>query len=275
MELLMKAEDLDTDILFWEIDLLTDADWDDFFLQPEAFLVAKMRASEVGYDKLTVADKSLFNEAMSRELGQYLQQEAGRSCQDKAEEHEAWKSGRVMKACWVLTWKPIDADDTQSAMHKRQTEGIHTTIHPTHSKKAKARIVILGFQHPELGSPNLRTARPVVSQHAKHVFYQTAAWHNWTLMAADASSAFLQSDNTEEKNRVWTTGVGELAVALGVEPGSALRILKACYGLTTAPRIFWQDAKTKLEHESFGTKPILGDQCLWRGMIPTPMATWR
>ena len=109
----------------------------------------------------------------------------------------------------------------------------------------------------------LRTASPVVSQHAKHVFYQTAAWHNWTLMAADASSAFLQSDNTEEKNRLWTTGVGELAVALGVEPGSALRILKACYGLTTAPRIFWQGAKAKLEHESIGARPILGDQCLW------------
>jgi hypothetical protein len=73
MELLMKAEDLDADVLFWEIDLLTDADWDEFFLQPEAFLVAKMRASEVGYDKLTVVDKSLFNEAMPRELGQYLQ----------------------------------------------------------------------------------------------------------------------------------------------------------------------------------------------------------
>jgi hypothetical protein len=76
-----------------------------------------------------------------------------------------------MKVRWVLTWKTTDADDTQSAMHKRQAEGIHTTIHPTHSKKAKARIVILGFQHPELGSPNLRTASPVVSQHAKHVFY--------------------------------------------------------------------------------------------------------
>ena len=46
-----------------------------------------------------------------------------------------------------------------------------------------------------------------------------------------------------------------------------LRILKAAYGLSTAPRVFWQDFKAKIEKE-VGAIPVDGDPCAW--VVPSP-----
>ena len=45
----------------------------------------------------------------------------------------------------------------------------------------------------------------------------------------------------EEDRRLWTKAVPEIAVSLGLKPGQLMRVLGTIYGLTNAPRIFWQD----------------------------------
>ncbi len=88
---------------------------------------------------------------MSRELSQYLGQEAIRRCLTKQEEQGAWDRKRVMAARWVLTWKHIKEEDRRAAIEKGRAEGF-STVKSDGSAKAKARLVVLGFQHPDLGS---------------------------------------------------------------------------------------------------------------------------
>ena len=45
---------------------------------------------------------------------------------------------------------------------------------------------------------------------------------------------------------------------MGAEPDEALRVLKAVYGLSNAPLVFYKDFKFKLETLT-GAEPILGD----------------
>eukprot|EP00969_Alexandrium_andersonii_P116575 5153428-Alexandrium_andersonii.AAC.1 len=70
------------------------------------------------------------------------------------------------------------------------------------------------------------------------------------------------------ENFIFTTGVPEIAYALGVTVGEAMQIAKACYGLTTAPRSFWLDFKAKVEKH--GGHSTLGDPCTWIWVAERP-----
>ncbi len=86
---------------------MDDMDLLSFTTDAEAFLVEKLRAAEVSFGKLAPADRMLSMEAKARELSEFAGQEAVRRCQSEAEELEAWTTGRLIKARWVLTWKAI------------------------------------------------------------------------------------------------------------------------------------------------------------------------
>ena len=135
-------------------------------------------------------------------------------------------------------------------------------------KKAKARVVIIGFRHPDLvkkdeltGRPVLQTSSPTISRLGRHLLLQSIALDQHELESADAKSAFLQADNKEEDRQLWTRAVPEIAHAMGAEPGELLRVLGAIYGLTNAPRLFWSDADGKLQ--KIGAYPNPMDRCLW------------
>eukprot|EP00969_Alexandrium_andersonii_P210760 9308966-Alexandrium_andersonii.AAC.1 len=76
---------------------------------------------------------------------------------------------------WVLTWKPSPEDPR--------------------GRRAKARIVILGFQHPEL--EKLKVASPTLSRAGRMLTFQWAALHRAELVCADIKSAFLQGDRDD------------------------------------------------------------------------------
>jgi hypothetical protein len=117
--------------------------------------------------------------------------------------------------------------------------------------KDKARMVLLGFLHPELttrdehGDRTLLTVAPTTSRTSKHVLLQSAALHGWTLELANAKSALLQAGPTEVHRRIYTNDVPELKAALGVDEDTASRVLNAIHEVTNAPRIFWKDADSK------------------------------
>ena len=135
-------------------------------------------------------------------------------------------------------------------------------------RKAKARVVMIGFRHPDLvkknektGRPVLKTSSPTISRLGKHILLQSIALDQHTMESADAKSAFLQADNQEEGRMIWTKAVPEIAHAWGVKPGTWLRVLGAIYGLTNAPRIFWLDADRKLKAIGAIANPL--DRCMW------------
>ncbi len=93
---------LQADAIKMEFDIV-EHEYEHFLADAKAFMATKLRSTEVSYTRLDEEDRALFNEAMARELSQHLGQEAIRRCLWQQEHAEAWDSGRIMKARWVLS----------------------------------------------------------------------------------------------------------------------------------------------------------------------------
>ena len=83
------------------------------------------KSSEVTYHRLLPGPQLQFDEAMTKELSQVLAANAIRRLSQ--EEELNLKPERLLGMRWVLTWKYSEGGD----------------------RKAKARLVMLGYQHPE------------------------------------------------------------------------------------------------------------------------------
>eukprot|EP00439_Symbiodinium_sp_Y106_P052071 s332_g6.t4 len=204
---------------------------------PVAFLVKKMKDSEVVLSRLHPSERELFGRAKAKEVDSFIKNPS------------------------VLTWKLVPPEDRESAVQDA-LENPETTLHDKQGRrKAQARIVLLGFQHPSLLDPSFKTASPVQSMLGRNLLYLMAAQHGWELEGLDLATAFLQTMPTEADARLWTTGVEELRQALDVESEGILRILRNIYGSTTAPRGLWLDLHKTLT--SLGAIAIIGERRLW------------
>ena len=227
---------------------------------PVLYMVKKMRDSEVSLSKLSAAEKELFARAKTKEVDSFLKHEAVRKCLDDKEISKAFESRRIVRSRWVLTWKPTPQEELYDAQ-KDAAENPRSVFTKDGSKKAKARIVLLGFEHPSLLDPTFKTASPVQSSLGRNLLYSMAAFHQWGLEGLDLATAFLQTQATEADKEIWTTGVRELREALGVDEGGIMRILRNIYGSTTAPRGLWLDLHKTLT--SLGAQAVQGERCLW------------
>ena len=227
---------------------------------PVLFLTKKMNSAEVQLTKLTAADRELFQRAKTKEVDSFLKNQAVRKCLNNEEIRRAVDTQRIIKARWVLTWKPTSPDEIESAKKEAQ-EDPNTVLTKDGAKKAKARIVLLGFQHPSLLDRSFKTAAPVQSMVGRNLLYLLATHHQWQIHGLDLATAFLQTQPTEADQEIWTTGVAELRSALGLSENGIMRILRNIYGSTTAPRGLWLDLHKKLI--GLGAVPILGERCLW------------
>ena len=224
--------------------------------------VLESKGAEVNYRHLKSDECELFDEAKARELSEVAGSQALRAVQSKEETREALANlDRHIPMRWVLTWKPLIPPEPPEP-------GKPTTVDKSGSKKAKARVVLIGFKHPDLvkrdpitGKPELATASPTISRTGRNLLLQAIAFDKHFLESADAKSAFLQADNREEGRRLWTRGVPELARSLGMPEARLFRIMGAVYGLTNAPRIFWKDVDYKFRN--IGAIPHALDRCVW------------
>ncbi|CAE7241764.1 Smyd3 [Symbiodinium sp. CCMP2592] len=231
-----------------------------FLRNPVAYMVKKMRDTEVVLSKLPPHERELFARAKAKEVDSFLKNEAVRKCLDQDEVRQAYGSQRIVKARWVLTWKLVPTDEQKEAQADATTNP--KTLHDAHGRrKAKARIVLLGFQHPSLLDPSFKTSSPVQSTLGRNLLYLLAAHYQWSLEGLDLATAFLQTNPTAADEQLWTTGVQELREALGIEDEGIMRILRNIYGSTTAPRGLWLDLHKKLTQ--LGGIAVLGERCLW------------
>ena len=235
---------------------------------PVSFMVKKMRDSEVSIARLSPSDRRLFERAKMKEVESFLKHEAVRKCLDLEEVKQAFDRNRIIRARWVLTWKPIPPEDRESAVQDAKSN-VKTTHTADGSKKAKARIVLLGFEHPSLLDSKFKTASPVQSTLGRNLLYTKAMHEQWDLEGLDISTAFLQTMPTEADREIWTYGVEELREALGVGQEGIMRILRNVYGSTTAPRGLWLDLHRKLT--TLGAQAVMGERCLWIWLSKTEM----
>ena len=92
--------------------------------------------------------------------------------------------------------------------------------------RAKARLVVVGYQDPRIGS-EVKTAAPVISRRGRQLFFVASAHYGFRCCKGDVSGAFLQSDllnedggineSEEEKTRhLVCEPVPELCQAIGL-----------------------------------------------------------
>ena len=124
--------------------------------------------SEVTYHRLLRGQQVQFDEANDKKsCHKFWAANAVRRLSH--EEELNLKPERLLRMRWVLSWKFTEGGD----------------------KKAKARLVILGYQHPELTSVTL-------GKMSRHLFLQACALHKLRVHFGDVSSAFLQTSASEE-----------------------------------------------------------------------------
>ncbi len=139
-----------------------------------ATAIKKKGRSEVHESKMSMEDKKLFAGAKALEIRGWLAEKvlsalpAGKQV----------PPDKVMRMRWVLTWKTVDVSED----------------HPS-GKKAKARLVVLGFEDPELGE--VETSSPTMTRLTRQLYLQVCAHRRFKVEKADASVAFLQGRKTE------------------------------------------------------------------------------
>ena len=127
------------------------------------------KSTEVTYHRLLPGQQVQFDDAMITELSQVLA--AVRRLTQ--EEELNLEPERLLRMRWVLTWKYTEGGD----------------------KKAKAQLVILGYQQPEL--TNVPTAAPTLGKMSRRLFLQACALHKLRVHFGDVPSAFLQTSASE------------------------------------------------------------------------------
>ena len=218
---------------------MADSDWKQLIAKPRqstVWMSKKLleKGKEVNWRSLTQAQKELFDEAQAKEIANVLRNAAVRSLLESEHGKLDWK--RIMKMRWVLTYK---------------SDG-----------RAKARLVVLGFQAPNL--VETQSSSPTLSKLGKMLLLTAVANNKWMLESADVASAFLQAIQDLEGEELYVQAPAELGAAFGGDGADDFTILKlrrAFYGLCHAPRVWFETVAATLKKA--GWKQLEYDKCLF------------
>ena len=198
------------------------------------------RNTEVNLRLMSAADREVFTKAKAKEWQSYLSKEAVELVHTRT----AIPRSQLMRVRWVLTWK---ADGT-----------------------AKARLVVLCFQDPRLGT--IATSSPTLSDDGEMVILQWLLNNQYLLQSGDLKTAFLSGDVDSErvgKDSIFMEPPADLKGYLFLGPNEALRLRKSVYGFIDAPRK-WH-LRLSRELRALGFVPLLMDECIWilPGALPS------
>ena len=143
--LLMASSDTMTVEMDLDVSELSHRQQKNIQRDASAYLVKKMRDSEVVYSRLTNDLKELFNRAKTKEVSSFIKAAAVRKALHSEEVREAFGQGRIMRARWVLIWKPTPPEDIKEAKEEA-VSNVKSTYTKDGLRKAKARIVLLGYE---------------------------------------------------------------------------------------------------------------------------------
>ena len=199
---------------------------------------AKRQKVEVKMKDLKVDEIKMFQKAKEKELDSWLATDTVRKIlRTKIPEDQ------ILRTRWVLTWKALDEQEQKET-------GL--------TKKAKARLVILGYEDPHIDT--LPRDSPTLGRDSRMLALQCIASHQWTARSFDIRTAFLRGSRQDSR-------------ILGIEPPAELRckmnlrdeevceLLKGAYGLINAPLLWYCELKSALLGLGFIISPL--DPCLF------------
>ena len=201
---------------------------------PEAFVVSQLKRSHVEVRERTLTDQEIleFDEAKGKEVRNYIQSHCF-----KVLPPELQNSKDAVGMRWVLTWKLVDD--------------------PDRPRRAKARAVILGYQHKNYEYK--QTASPTLSRSGRQLFLCLCARQHFRVRKGDVSSAFLQGEELKDGMLVQPTR--EICEALNIPEGSVTQLQRAAYGLVEAPLWWYRSVSNFLI--SIGYTRMRTEPCIW------------
>ena len=200
-----------------------------------AFLAssAKKQRSEVREKDLSPSDKVLFQNAKSKEISSWLSTETVRRIARNQIPAE-----QILRSRWVLTWKPLEPNhtDPKAATHK-----------------PKARLVILGYEDPQLDE--MARDSPTMGRDARVLIMQYAASARWRLRSFDIQTAFLRGSRKDGRV-LGMEPPAEMRTMMKLEPWECCELLKSAYGLCNAPLLWYEELKNALVSLGFLMSPL-------------------
>ena len=235
-------EDLNLVVVsFPELDADEEDGWSEVAERADCYLVNNLKKgrAEINERKATADERKLIQKAKGSEIEEFLKEKVVEHLQEK--ELKTIPPEDVMKMRFVLTWKA----DPESPGGKR----------------AKARLVVLGFQDPHLGKED--TLAPTMHKRSRMLLLANAAQRGWIVEKADVKAAFLQGKAFEKEETRYALPPQELAEAMGMDLNDIrpVRLCKSVYGLTRAPLDWYKKVDELLI--SLGGLRSKADPCIW------------
>ena len=197
---------------------------------------SKRARSEVHVKDLTSKEKTLFDTAKDAELTCWIQTSALKPVLRKYLNPE-----QILRSRWVLTWKPIEDD-----------------LGNMNGKKAKARLVVLGFQDPNL--TEVQRDAPTLTKEGRNTILQMISSHQWELSSFDIKTAFLRG-KADENNPLAMEPPIELRKKLQLQDDQVCQLVGNAYGRVDAPLLFFKELRKQLQALQFKIHPL--EPCLY------------
>ena len=236
-----QDDELSVDVLVHEVHGQLPEGWRcvEGDIEMEDALYAAVRKGEVNQRTLTIAEREQFIDGKKSELEQYFSNNVWEFA-TLNEGRKAEGAGRVITARWVLTWKKIEEEGAPVRW------------------KAKARLVLRGFEDPDLLT--IQKAAPTASRLSRTLLLAVSQWLSWDIMCGDVKTAFLSGK--EFSREIVVRLPADCAALLGAEAGPCyMRMRKSAYGLADAPLLWYKEADRRLRLCGWMRHPI--DQCCY------------
>ncbi len=208
--------------------------------KPEAMIhvasVSKRARAEVHVKNLSLEERILFEKAKDAELNCWIQTNALRPVLRRTLNPE-----QILKSRWVLTWKNVE---DSSAQPNSSTQN---------SRKAKARLVVLGFQDPKL--TEVARDAPTLTREGRNSILQTIASMKWRLSSFDIKTAFLRG-KADNSNPLAMEPPVELRKKLGLTDQQVCSLIGNAYGRVDAPLLFYKELVAQLKKLNFQVHPL-------------------
>lgn len=148
-----------------------------FIRDSQNWVAGKMRkGAELRWHEIPKEMIPEFQKAKDKELHNWISQEAVKLIKEQVPKH------RTVQMRWIYT---IKSDNS-----------------------AKARIVLIGYQDPDLGQIN--TVAPTMSRRTRGLYLTACAVFGWTALKGDVRGAFLQGLESETERNIFAKPVIEL-----------------------------------------------------------------
>eukprot|EP00435_Cladocopium_sp_Y103_P004696 s6476_g1.t1 len=192
---------------------------------------SKRARAEVQIKDLNAEEKSLFAKAKEAELSCWLQTSALKPVLRKHLNPE-----QILRSRWVLTWKTVDEKDNHGS-----------------SRKAKARLVVLGYQDPRL--TEVQRDAPTLTREGRHTVLQLISSQQWVLTSFDIKTAFLRG-KADSDNPLAMEPPKELRDRMQLSQDQVCALIGNAYGRVDAPLLFYKELTQQLKNLGFKMHPL-------------------